>query len=440
MLADAFSHGSPIAPVLLGIVVILITARIAGSLFDSFGQPAVLGELLVGVLLGNLTLIGIEQFEFLRVSWRHQTTLDLADARHCAGITIDALARIGVLLLLFQVGLENSVTRMARVGRSSLYVAVIGVVGPFLLGWGTARVVLPSDSWLLHLFVGATLCATSVGITARVFEDLGHLDSIESQIVLGAAVFDDILALVLLSLVQGLILMFGSDNTALSFDAMSLLIITSKAVGFLVLAILLGPLVSRMLFRAASMLHGQGLLICTSLAVCFGFAWAASLAGLAPLVGAFAAGLILERVQYRELSEREGQPLHTLLRPIAGFVVPIFFVMMGFRVHLPSFADWNTMGLAAVLTASAIAGKLVCGIGVRQPKAKRLTVAFGMVPRGEVGLIFAGLGLTLLVNEQPLLDDGVYSALVVTVMLTTLAAPPLLKWSMGSGLESASSR
>ncbi len=430
MLADAFSHTSPIAPLLLSIVVIILTARLGGSLSESLGQPSVLGELLAGVLLGNLTLLGFHQLEFLRVDWAHQTTLDLKDAKHCAGVAIDALARLGVLLLLFQVGLENSVTRMFRVGLSSLFVAILGIIAPFVLGMASMYVLLPSGGWPLHLFLGAALCATSVGITARVFEDLGRSDSIEAEIVLGAAVIDDVLALIVLSVVQGMILTLDSESSAGTIDAMNLLLITAKAIGFLVLAILLGPRISRDLFKVASVLHGHGLLICTALAICFGFAWAASLAGLAPLVGAFAAGLILERVQYRELIASEHQPLHELLRPIADFVVPIFFVMMGFRVELSSFMDAGVLGLAAVLTVAAIAGKIICGWGVQQPRVKRLTVGLGMIPRGEVGLIFAGIGLSLRVNGQPLLDAATFSALVVMVMLTTIATPPLLKWSL----------
>lgn len=430
MLADAFSHTSPIAPLLLSIVVIILTARLGGSLSESIGQPSVLGELFAGVLLGNLTLLGFHQLEFLRVDWAHQTTLDLQDAKHCAGVAVDALARLGVLLLLFRVGLENSVTRMSRVGLSSLFVAVLGILAPLMLGVVSAYVLLPSAGWPLHLFLGAALCATSVGITARVFEDLGQSDCTEAEIVLGAAVIDDVLALIVLSIVQGMILTLGSESSASAVMTVSLLLITAKASGFLVLAILLGPLISRQLFKVASVLHGRGLLVCSALAICFGFAWAASLAGLAPLVGAFAAGLILERVQYRELIAREHRPLHELLRPIADFVVPIFFIMMGFRVDLSSFADVRVLGLAAVLTVAAIAGKIICGWGVQQPGVNRLTVGLGMIPRGEVGLIFAGIGLSLRVKGQPLLDAATFSALVITVMLTTVAVPPLLKWSL----------
>lgn len=428
LLSDSLSHGTPIAGVLVAIVVIVLAARIGGSLFESLGQPSVLGELVVGVVLGNLTLAGISSLEFLRVDWPQDDTLHLANVEHCAGIVIDALARIGVLLLMFQVGLENSVTRMRRVGASACLVAMLGVVAPFLIGWGSAHLLLPDAGWPVHVFLAAALCATSVGITARVFEDLGITDSAESQIVLGAAVIDDVLALIVLSVVQVLITSTGSPDAAGSLGF--LLLVTVKAGGFLLLAILFGPWLSRQLFHTASLLHGRGLLICTALAICFSFSWGSSYAGLAPLVGAFAAGLILESTQYRELAEHGEQPLHELLRPLADFITPIFFVMTGFRVDLSTFADLRILGLTAILSVVAIAGKLVCGLGARSNGVNRLAVGIGMIPRGEVGLIFAGIGLALTINGEPLLAAPTYSALVATVMVTTLAAPPLLTWSV----------
>lgn len=422
------STHTPIAGVLLAIVVIVFAARIGGSVFESLGQPSVLGELVVGVLLGNLALTGFTTLEFLRVDWPQDGRLHLADVEHCAGIVIDALARIGVLLLMFQVGLENSVTRMRRVGVSACFVATLGVIAPFLIGWGSAHLLLPDAGWPLHVFLGAALCATSVGITARVFEDLGRADSAESQIVLGAAVIDDVLALIVLSVVQALITSSGSPDAVSGFG--SLVLITLKAGGFLTLAILIGPWISRQLFHTASLLHGHGLLICTALTMCFGFSWASSYAGLAPLVGAFAAGLILESAQYRELSEHGEQPLHELLRPLTDFITPIFFVMTGFRVELFSFADVQILGMTAVLSVVAVGGKLVCGLGVRSNGVNRLAVGIGMIPRGEVGLIFASIGLALTINGEPLLNTSTYSVLVATMMVTTLAAPPLLTWSL----------
>jgi len=428
LVAESSLHESPIAAVLLAIIVIIIAARIGGSIFESWGQPSVLGELVVGVLLGNLTLFGITNLEFLRVGWTHRAILDLSDAKHCAGVAVDAFARLGVLLLMFQAGLENSITRMRQVGLIALSVAVLGVIAPFILGWGSAWLLLPEGGWELHVFIAAALCATSVGITARVFADLNLSSSTESQIVLGAAVIDDVLGLLVLSVVQGVILSTGTTGS--EFGAKDVIVIIAQAGGFLALAILIGPWLSRRFFRAASVLHGRGLLLCTALAICFAFAWMAGYAGLAPLVGAFAAGLVLESAQYRELSARNDQPLHELLRPIADFIVPVFFVMTGFRVDLTSFASLEVLGLAVILTCIAMLGKLACALGVSKPGTNRIAIGFGMIPRGEVGLIFASIGLALNVNGLPLLSSSVYSALVATVMFTTLAAPPLLKWSL----------
>lgn len=420
---------APIAPVLFGIFVIILGARLGGHLVESIGQPAVLGELLFGVVLGNLSLVGINGLEFLKVDWSHRVAVNMSDPVHCAGVSIDALARLGVILLLFQVGLGNSIQRIWSVGLTATCVAVLGVVAPFVLGWACGAVFLPNAEWPVHMFLGATLCATSVGITARVFEDLGRSDSPESRVVLAAAVIDDVLALIVLSVVQGVILAIGTGGDAVEFDFKMLGAIVTKAVGFLVLAVAIGPYLSRSLFKVASFLHGKGLLVVCALLLCFGFAWGASRAGLAPIVGAFAAGLVLQNVHYRELAEQSQlQRLEDLLRPISQFVVPIFFVMMGVRIDIRSLADVDVLSLAAAITVAAVIGKQFCALGVLQKNVDRLTVGTGMIPRGEVGLIFAAIGLELEFAGRPLLNERTYSAIIVMVIATTLVTPPLLSW------------
>ena len=423
-------HTAPIAPVLFGIVVIILGARLGGHLLEALGQPSVLGELLFGAMLGNVSLLGLYIFDFLKVDWFHSSTLDLSDPMHCAGVSIDMLAQLGVILLLFQVGLENSVSRIWHVGKTAVCVAFLGVSAPFLLGWGCAVVLLPDAKWAVHMFLGAVMCATSVGITARVFRDLQRSDSPESQVVLAAAVIDDVLALIVLSLVQGLIVSVEKDPDADGFNLAMIAAVVAKAVGFLVLALTAGPFISRSLFRVASFLRGKGLLTAGALLFCFGSAWVASRAGLAPIIGAFAAGLVLQDVHYRELAERtESQRLKDLLLPIAGFIVPVFFVMMGVRIDLRHLADPNILGLAAAMTIAAIIGKQFCALGVWRRDVDRLTVGIGMVPRGEVGLILAGIGLQLEFAGKPLLTERTFSAVVVMVIATTLITPPLLKWS-----------
>ncbi len=427
-------HADPIAPVLFGIVVILLAAKVGGHVFEILGQPAVLGELVIGMVLGNLSLIGIDQLDFLKVDYTHHQNFDLLDYEHLAGVTVDHLARIGVILLLFQVGLESSIRQMRRVGSSALLVALIGVIVPTALGWICGAIMLPNHHWPVHMFLGATLSATSVGITARVLKDLNVSTTKESQIILGAAVIDDVLGLVVLAVAQGMIAgmgaaMMGGES---QFGLMELGYIMMKAMGFLIAAIVLGQYVSRPLFAVATYLRGKGLLVVTSLLICFGFAWGADAAGLATIVGAFAAGLILDEVHYAELREKHDEgTLDELLSPLIDLMVPIFFVVMGLHVDLRSFASFSVIGLASVLTIVAILGKQACALGVLERGANRTVVGLGMIPRGEVGLIFAAIGLQLRLGPERVVDESTYSALVVMVMVTTMVTPPLLKWGFG---------
>jgi Kef-type K+ transport system membrane component KefB len=251
------------------------------------------------------------------------------------------------------------------------------------------------------------------------------------------AVIDDVLGLVVLALAQGVIasLSIAATGGQSQSGIGELAIICGKALGFLAGAFFLGQFISRPLFYLASYLRGRGLLIISSLALCFAFAWAANAAGLATIVGAFAAGLILEKVHYRELlAKDQEQELEHLIRPLVSLFVPIFFVEMGVHVDLRSFADVSVLGLAAALTCVAVIGKQACGLGVVQRGVDRLTVGLGMIPRGEVGLIFAAIGLQLKIGEERIVKASTYSALVMMVIVTTLVTPPLLKWSIGGRL------
>lgn len=409
-------HADPVAPVLLAIVLILLMAKLGGDLFERVGMPAVLGELTIGVLLGNwLLLTGSDIFEFL-------------DPSTSTGAIIDILARIGVVLLLFEVGLESRIREMVSVGVSSLAVAVLGVVAPIVLGWGVGYFIIPEAGWQVHAFLGATLCATSVGITARVLKDLGRSQQRESKIILGAAVIDDVLGLIVLAIVSGVI-------ATGKIEVYGLLKIVGLAVGFLATALLLGAAkFPQALFRGASYLRGHGLLVVTALVICFGFAFAANVVGLAPIIGAFAAGLILDGAHYREVGKKwENSQLEDALAPLSALLVPIFFVGMGIQVNLASFKDPSVWGLATALTIAAIIGKQVCALGVVEKGLNKTAVGLGMIPRGEVGLIFANEGRKLVSNGVPVIDDGTFSAIVVMVMITTMVTPPLLKWSLNKG-------
>jgi Kef-type K+ transport system membrane component KefB len=407
--------GVAMQPVLLGLVLMLLGARLGGSAAEAYGLPAVLGELAAGILLGNLGLLGWHALDPLR---------ELP--------AIELLAQVGVLFLLFGVGLESDLGKMMAVGGSSFLVATLGVVTPMLLGLGVSRWFFPGHHPLTHWFVGATLTATSVGITARVLGDLKRADSVEGRIILGAAVIDDVLGLLVLAVVGGII---TAVDRGRAFDLGAVAIILGKSVLFLAGAIVIGRWLAPRAFGLATRLRGERLLLPLALAFCFGLAALAGLAGLAPIVGAFAAGLVLDEVHYRELRERDPRhrSLHELLEPLTTFLAPLFFVLMGMRVDLSVFGASGILGFAAVLTLAAVVGKQACALGVLEPGADRIAVGLGMIPRGEVGLIFASIGATLRIAGERVVDDTVFSAVVIMVAVTTLLTPPLLVWRLTSG-------
>ena len=411
------AHADPVASVVLYLAVILMAAKLGGDLAVRLGQPAVLGELVAGVVLGNLGAAGIGVLEPIK-----------KDA------SIDMLSRLGVLLLLFEVGLESTVAQMMKVGVTSFIVATLGVVAPFALGWGFGAVLLPEASTYVHVFLGATLTATSVGITARVLQDLKESQSPEARIILGAAVIDDVLGLVILAVVTGVI---AAADKGGSMNYADIGIIFIKAAAFLIGSLVIGVKVSPRLFNIASKLQGRGVLLAVGLAVCFVFSWLASLIGLAPIVGAFAAGLVLEDLHFRDFTTRGELTLEHLIRPISTFLVPVFFVLMGMRTDLRAFAQPGVPMLALALTIAAIAGKQVCSLGTGKG-IDRLTIGIGMVPRGEVGLIFANIGQSLTIGGSPVVNDAVFSAVVAMVIVTTMITPPALKWSLGRKRDSSS--
>jgi Kef-type K+ transport system membrane component KefB len=405
------AHHDPVASVVLYLAVILAAAKLGGDLAARIGQPAVLGELLFGVLLGNLSLLGTGLVEPIKV-----------DA------TIDMLARLGVILLLFEVGLESTVGQMLKVGASALLVAVLGVAAPFALGWLVGALIVPSAGPYVHAFLGATLSATSVGITARVLKDLGRSQSDEARIILGAAVVDDVLGLVILAVVTGVIAA-ASVGSTMSYASIGWIVV--KALVFLVGALALGVRLSPRLFHVASKLLARGVLLAAGLGFCFLLSWLSSGIGLAPIVGAFAAGLILEDVHFRDFTSRGEHTLEELVHPINSFLVPVFFVLMGMRTDLRAFADPSVLALAGALIIAAILGKQACSLGVLKKGLDRLSVGIGMVPRGEVGLIFANIGISLEIGGRKVIDRPTFSAVVAMVIVTTMITPPALKWSLG---------
>ena len=334
------------------------------------------------------------------------------------------------MLLLFEVGLESNVQEMLSVGASSLLVAVLGVIAPFFIGWGVSAWLLPDEELLVHLFIGATLCATSVGITARVLADLGKIATREAKIILGAAVIDDVLGLVILAVVSGVI---TAANVGGQLATMEIVFIIVKAAIFLVGAILLGGWMSPRLFRLASKLRIKGMLLTVALLICFGLSYLANVIELAPIVGAFAAGLILDDLHYKDFLDRGDHTVEELIHPINIFLVPVFFVLMGIRVDLSTFAQTGIIGFAIILSIGAIIGKMICALGVVEKGLDRISVAVGMVPRGEVGLIFASIGASLVLHGEPVISTSTFSAVVIMVIVTTLITPPVLKITLARG-------
>jgi Kef-type K+ transport system membrane component KefB len=420
---EAAAHS---AKLFMWIAVVLIAAKI-GCLVDRIGQPMVLGELLMGIVLGNLALTGIDLFEPI-----------------ASDEIMMFLAELGVVVLLFQIGLESSVQSMMKVGARAFVVAVIGVIVPFVLGtWLVGPMLMPGLSFNAYLFLGATLTATSVGITGRVFQDLGRLQMPAAQIVLGAAVIDDVLGLVILAVVSAIV------STG-SLDAAGVGIILLKAFAFLAGALVLGQLAAPRISRMFAAIHtGVGMKFTLVISTCLVFAFIAQQMDLAPIVGAFAAGLVLDEVHFRDydrpafdrdieqalkpadagtrgrveqvLTRHNEKHMEHLVEPLGHFLVPFFFVMTGMHVKLDLLANRHALLIALGLTVVAVAGKVVAGLAAG--RGNRWLVGWGMVPRGEVGLIFAavGKGLGVVTDEE-------FSVIVIMVILTTLMTPPILAW------------
>lgn len=378
-----------ISELLLALLAIFAAAKIFGELAERFGQPAVLGEMAGGIVIG--------------VSGLH-----LIDAHDPV---LHVLAEMGVLLLLFLIGLETDIQRLLSVGGAAAAVALTGVAVPFAAGCGVGL-------WLgypptVAVFLGAALTATSVGITARVLSDLGHLKTDESQVILGAAVVDDILGLVLLTVI-------GSVAAGAKLTALGVTRVFAVAFGFVILAVLIGSFLAPRLIKFVERVRVGKALFFASLMFAFSLAYLADLVGSGLIIGAFAAGLVLARTD-------RGRDIEHEVYDVAQFFIPIFFVSVGAAVDLKSLNPFNPetrpfFVIGALLTIVAILGKLVAGYAAFGRPMRKLVIGVGMVPRGEVGLIFAQLGLT-----AGLLSAGLYSSVALMVMVTTFVAPPALR-------------
>ena len=377
------------------LAVTLAAARLFGMAARAIGQPAVLGELLAGVILGGSVLGLIEPGNHDR----------------SGTLLLDFLSEVGVVILLFEIGLETDFVQLLRVGLASMAVTITGVTLSFAAGYLVCRCFGLDNR--VCIVAGAALTATSVGITARVLNDLGRLHAPESQIVLGAAVIDDILGLIILTVISGLA---GKKTLA----AGEIALVAGKAFGFLVVVLAVGAVIIPPLVRWLHRTAIPGILTTLALLMAFGLAWAADRAGSAAIIGAFAAGLLLRRTA-------EARDIEKAVLPLGHFFVPLFFVVVGASVNVRTFVPrdaggWRSLAIGGSLIAAAVLGKFAAGYAPFWFRGKKSVIGVSMVPRGEVTLIVAQMGLA-----KGIFNDAMFSAVTLVVMVTTFLAPPLLR-------------
>lgn len=387
----------------LELLVILLSARLLAELAVRLKSPPVLGELVAGIILGPSLLGWLEPNDVLRL-----------------------LAEIGIILLLFEVGLETDVKRLISTGGQSVAVAIGGFLVPFVLGFGLSHGVFDLPI-LVSLFIGGSLTATSIGITVRVLSDLGRRQEKEGQVVLGAAVLDDILGVVLLALLYE----FSVGGGINMLNASKILIFVSV---FFVAAPIAAKLISYLIRRFDNVSEIPGLIPTTVVSLVLFFAWLAHAVGAPEILGGFAAGLALSRRFFLPF----GVALHTdhafavriegQMKPIIQLFTPIFFVVVGLSLNLREI-DWSSSfiwSFSAIFFLVAVAGKYAGAMLIREPWRMRMVIGMAMVPRGEVGLIFAELG-----KASGIFNNEVYAGMVIVIALTTLISPLYMKWYYG---------
>lgn len=377
---------------LVALAAVILATRLLGEIAQRLGQPSVLGELLAGVLLGGSAL----------------HILDPHDP------VIHAIAELGVLVLLFQIGLHTDVRALRKAGGSAVMVAAVGVVAPFVGGYVAFQAL--GAGTLPSLIAGAALTATSIGISARVLKDLGRLNTPEGQVVLGAAVLDDVIGLIILSVVSGL----AAGGTV---SVVGIARISGVAIGFIVVALVAGGLVVPRLFWQLSRIRARGSVGLLALAFALTLAWLADTNGSAMIIGAFAAGLILHPTPQREEIEKS-------MTALGYFFVPIFFASIGASVDLAALVTPVALTGGAALIAVGVIGKLIAGFAPWWFDGNKLLIGVAMVPRGEVGLIFAQMGLA-----SGAITPETFGALMLMVVVTTFLTPPALQWVVGDTLR-----
>ena len=458
-------HGDPYARVFLVLALLLICAMAGHFVARKLNQSAVLGELAVGILVGALFYqLSAPTVTILRhsdqvaaatqkvlqqnVGWQEAVRLTLAEAKISpeekeqiqtvlaspqfpqyllASRILHFFSSFRVVLLLFMAGLESSLDRLRRAGKAVVGLGFAEVSLTFVSCYAVVWLLMPTgQSPTLPLLVAGALSATSVGISARSFQDMNKLDLPEAQVVLGAAVLDDILSLIILAVVTGIL-----TTGAVAMSTIALIVL--KALLFFAAVAWFGikflqrdiALIARLDQSHVKLYFSFGLLLL--------LAWLADLMGLATIIGAFAAGLILEDryFQIEVKSAESGQSVESLLAPLEHLFAPLFFVLLGFQVDVTTFANLKVLVLGLLLTLVAIFGKMAATL-ILKKGYRKLVVGFGLVPRGEVTLIFASLG-----KSMGVLSNSHYSVLIIVVLLTTLITPPCLMWALGRSDETA---
>lgn len=415
-----------LAGVLLSLIFIYLASKLGGELSKLVDLPPVLGELVAGVIVG---VSALHLLVFPETGAVASDSVVITILQQIAGLNpesitevfasysevISVLAELGVIILLFEIGLESDLRELQKVGSRAAIVAVVGVVAPFVAGTAGLMLIFGMPT-IPAVFAGAALTATSIGITSKVLSELGQLKSTEGQIIVGAAVIDDILGIIVLAVVASL------AKTG-EVDVLNLVYLVISATAFLLGSIFLGKFFNKSFVAIAEKLQTRGNLVIPALVFALSMAFLANAIHLEAILGAFAAGLVLDETDKRKELDQQ-------IIPIADILVPIFFVCVGARVDLsvlnPTSAD-NRQGLviAAFLIVVAIIGKIITGWAVfGKEKVNRLAIGIGMIPRGEVGLVFAGIGAASGVLDKPL-----QAAIIIMVILTTFVAPPLLRFA-----------
>jgi Kef-type K+ transport system membrane component KefB len=454
--AAAEGHGDPYALVFEIFAFLLVAAVVGRFLASKLKQSPVLGELLIGILLGavlyqvgNPVVTTLRHFEEIEqagqkvlhknIGWQEalketlqETPLTVSKQTRIEKVALSPnfpqyrfLAQVlqlfsglGVIMLLFLVGLECSLEEMLSVGGSAAGVAVLGVIFPLVLGFLVTWGLMPGLPNLnVPIFMGATMCATSIGITARVFKDLHRMGTPEAKVVLGAAVLDDILGLIVLAAVTGIIASGALKITAVSY-------IIGKALVFLGAVVLFGRYLLNRQIAFFAILDRTNVKLLYPFCLLLILAWLADLMGLATIVGAFAAGLIIkdETFTVYQKGHYGDRSVESIMAPLEGVFAPIFFVLMGLQVDISTFINPRVLLMGLIITAVAVVTKVAAALPLSKG-FNRLVVGLGMVPRGEVGLIFASIG-----RVMGILDTSMYSVVIIMVLLTTLVTPPALSW------------